>query len=91
MLLAPACAAVIVADACSSPFLDGMPLYEVMCITSMAATHKHVINTMKRVHGAVVERGGLVRGIEHLGLCCLVSFSFAFACSDVRMVVASLG
>lgn len=44
-----------------------MPLYEVMCITSVGASHRHVVNTLKRVHAAVTDRGGVVRGIEHLG------------------------
>ncbi len=45
-----------------------MPLYEILTITSVAASHKHVLNTLKKISTTVVDRGGVVRGIEHLGM-----------------------
>jgi len=45
-----------------------MPLYELMCITTMEASASHVSGLLKKCGTRLQETGGIIRGVEHLGL-----------------------
>ncbi len=45
-----------------------MPFYEVMTIASARSTAANLVTLMRRVSTEVVKRGGVVRGVDHLGV-----------------------
>lgn len=45
-----------------------MPWYEIMFIASMDASATHVTNLIKKCGGKLMERGGTLRRVDHLGL-----------------------
>jgi ribosomal protein S6 len=45
-----------------------MPHYEIMCVASAEVGHNKMLDLLKKMHGRVTATGGVVRGIEHLGI-----------------------
>lgn len=48
--------------------ISHMPLYEVLCVAKAGADAPALANVFKRVSALVLEAGGVVRGVDHLGV-----------------------